>query len=174
MAWTAWTPEELELVRLIYPAEKWPAILKQFPGRTQAAIRNQAISQGIKRLRNSRTPWTGAEKMALRRLWPRAPWSEILDTIPRHPQPAIGRMASQMGLRRDPSTKQSKHRLIWTLRETRRKNGMTQERLAEILGSHAVQIAKWERGEQMPRLLSFFDWVQAMGFRLELQTGTRD
>jgi transcriptional regulator with XRE-family HTH domain len=83
-------------------------------------------------------------------------------------------MASTMKLRRDPSTKQSPYRLIRTLRETRRRNGLTQERLAEKLGAHCVQIAKWERGEQMPRLRTFFDWVEAMGFRLELNKGTRE
>jgi DNA-binding XRE family transcriptional regulator len=174
MAGKPWTAEELELVRLIYPVEKWSNILKQFPGRTQAAIRNQVISQGIKRVYNSRTPWTGAERVILQRLWPHGSWAELLVGIPRHPQPAIAKMAAQMKLRRDPSAKQSRHSIIRTLRETRRKNGMTQERLAELVGSHCVQIAKWERGEQLPRLQSFFDWIEAMGFRLELQKGTRN
>jgi hypothetical protein len=83
MSGKPWTAEELELVRLMYPVEKWPALLKQFPGRSKAAIRNQVISKGIKRLRNSRTPWTGAERMALARLWPRATWPQILEAIPR-------------------------------------------------------------------------------------------
>lgn len=169
MAGHAWTQAELDAVRSVYPIGTWKQILDALPGRTKASIRCQVISQGIKRTRNPRVSWTGAEYLIVRKLYPLAPWPTICAALPRHHQSAIAKQANMLGLKRDGATRQSRIAIIRELRATRRRLGISSENLANRLGSHRVQLAKWERGEQMPRLQSFFDWIEALGFRIELQ-----
>lgn len=168
-----WTQAELDTVHQIYPAGRWSQILQALPGRSKASIRCQVIARGIKRAKNSRTAWTGAEIVTLRKLYPLAPWPEICAAIPRHPQSAIAKQANMRGLKRDGATKYAKHGIIRELRAIRRSQGIPAAHLADRIGAHRVQLAKWERGEQLPRFQSFLDWVEALGLRIELQRNAR-
>jgi DNA-binding transcriptional regulator YiaG len=164
-----WSQEELAALRELYPLGRWPALKKALPGRTVAAVRNMAISLEIRNERNPRVAWTGAEKHLLTRLYPSGSWKSICAAIPRHHQSAIAKQGNLMGLKRDGSTKKSRFNVIRELRELRRSKGIQQRYLAKSIGSHTVQLAKWERGEQLPRLASFFDWVQALGYKIRLE-----
>lgn len=168
-----WTEKELLIVRTLYPTAKWPPLLKALPGRSKASIRCQVISLGIKRERNSRTPWTGAENMLLRKLYPSASWPDIVRAIPRHPQTAIARQASTLKLKRDGAKKKANASIIRELRAYRRTLNIPSDHLADRIGTHRVQLSRWERGEQLPRLQSFFDWVEALGLQLHLSRGNR-
>ena len=96
-----WTADEIERLKVLYPNKGWPVLLREFPGRTKAAIRCQVIAMGVKREKDSRTPWHGSEHIILRRLYPSASWPTICAAIPRHPQSAIAKQATSLGLKRD-------------------------------------------------------------------------
>jgi DNA-binding transcriptional regulator YiaG len=168
MGGRTWTQEELETVSRLYPVTPWPALLKALPGRTKAAIRCQVISRDIRKQTNSRTSWTGTECAILTKMYPREPWSKICAAIPRHPQGSIGKQANAMKLKRDGAKAESRVLLIRELRKRRREMGIPVTHLANRIGVHRVQLSKWERGEQLPRLRGLFDWVGALGFRLEI------
>lgn len=169
MSGRQWSEDELIALRKFYPLGRWPAIRKALPSRTKAAIRCQAIALGISNERNPRIFWTGAENALLRKFYPMGSWDQICKAIPRHHKTAIAKQANSIGLKRDRATKKSRHKIIRQLRELRRERGIQQRYLAETIGSHTVQLAKWERGEQLPRLLSFFDWVNALGYQIRLE-----
>lgn len=164
-----WTAEEIERVKALYPSTSWPLLLRQFPGRTKASIRNQAIALGVNKIKGSRASWHGSEYVALRKLYPHASWKEICAAIPRHPPTAIAKQANLLGLKRDRAAKKSRYRLIRELREIRRNSAEPRASVARRIGIHVVQLAKWERGEQHPRIAGFFDWIDALGYRLELR-----
>jgi DNA-binding XRE family transcriptional regulator len=164
-----WSNREINALHAHYPSADWVAIQRAIPNRTRDAILQMGQVHKIKRLKRSKTFWTGPEKERLRKLWPFAPWPEILSAIPRHPKMSIARMASFLGVKRD-AARRSPYPIIRELRKIRRERGFRQDILAEQLGSHRIQIAKWERGEQVPRLRTFFDWVQALDLQLTLTT----
>lgn len=164
-----WTTEEIDLLKRLYPGASWEGLLNAFPGRTLCAIRVQAVTLQIKRTKNGKTYWNGYEKKILREIYLRAPWSAICEQIPRHPRGSIAKMANVMGLKRD-AYRQSPYPIIRELRTIRQDRKLEQSKLARKLGSHQVQIAKWERGEHVPRLRTFFDWVEALGLRLKIET----
>jgi DNA-binding XRE family transcriptional regulator len=166
MGGKTWTKTDIGTLCKLYPGEHWNKIKAALPGRTRASIQVKAIELRIKRHRDGKTPWTGPEKATLRELWPSAPWKTILAALPRHPKPAIAKMGSTLGVRRD-TARRSPYPIIRELRRARQE-AMEQDILAEILGTHRVQIAKWERGEVVPRLRMFFDWVEALGYQLRL------
>ena len=169
----AWTQEELDRLRRLYPGASWDGLRNAFPGRTRASMQVQAISLNIKRLRDGRTLWRQSEKDRLCALYPRAPWDKICESLPRHPRSAIAKMANALGLRRDASV-HSKFPVIQQLRAIRRERGISQNELAGEIGTHAVQIAKWERGENMPRTRTLFDWIEALDLKIALTTAERD
>lgn len=167
MGGVPWSEQELMTLKQLYPVAHWNELNAAFRQRTKASVQVKAIELGIARTKNAKTPWTGAEKLMLRNLYDRSSWDEICAAIPRHARPAIAKMANTMSLRRD-TAQRSPYPIIRELRAQRRALDIEQQVLAKILGSHKVQIAKWERGELVPRLRTFFDWVEALGFRLEL------
>jgi DNA-binding transcriptional regulator YiaG len=164
-----WTDQEIAALRHFYPLGRWPAIRKALPGRTIAAIRCQAVTLGVKNTRNPRTAWHGSERQLLQKLYPSAPWPALLAALPRHHKTAIVKQANDLGFKRDGAKKQSRHNIIRELRQLRRARGIKQSVLAGTIGSHTVQLAKWERGEQLPRLLGFFDWINALGLQIRLE-----
>lgn len=85
-----------------------------------------------------------------------------------HRWPTISRKACEIKVKRDPARRVSRYRLMRELREARRAAGIKQTAIAALVGTHSVQIAKWERGETVPRFASFIDWAEAVGFRVEL------
>lgn len=163
-----WTDREIDRLRHLYPTAPWPNLLKAFPSRTKFAIQVQAIKFRIKRKINARTHWTGPEKNLLAKLYPVASWSEICGAMPRHPKKSIVKMANSLKIRRDHAKKRSVYPVIQKLREIRRDSNIDQLILADIVGCHRVQISYWERGDKVPRLRSFFDWIEALGYRIDL------
>lgn len=119
----------------------------------------------VKRVHRS---WTGAEITILRDLYPHASWPELCAALPRHPQASIAKYANGLGLSRDKAKAKSPYFIVQELRRLRRAQKLDQIILADKLGTHRIQIAKWERGECVPRLRMFFDWVQALGYELKL------
>lgn len=169
MSGRRWSQQELDHVRRLYPDYAWSGIIPALPKRSKAAIRCKVFELGLKRKWASRTPWTGAEIAILRKLYPNAPWSQICKAIPRHPKPAIGKMATSLKIGRDRAMKQSRFAIVRELRAARRASGLRQDVLAKLVGTLPVQIAKWERGETVPRFASFLDWAEALGYRVELR-----
>lgn len=164
-----WKDSDIERLRALFPTKAWRRLKLEFPGRTVGAIRQKAVCLGIVREINPRVPWFPSEKLILRKLWPAATRAAIIDAIPRHHYTAIGKQANMMGLRRlDKATMKSRYRLIRELRAMRLARGISPEVLATVMGAHRVQISKWERGESVPRLATVFDWVEALGCRLEI------
>lgn len=169
MSGLPWSAQEIDALRRTYPVRSWNLVLASVPGRTKAAVRCKVISLDIRKEKNSRVSWLGSELALVRKLYPRAPWPEICAAIPRHAQSAIAKQANSMNLARDRATKRSRFAIIQELRSERQRRKIPQAALAQLIGSHTVQLANWERGQQMPRLRSFFDWVQALEFRLLLE-----
>jgi transcriptional regulator with XRE-family HTH domain len=55
------------------------------------------------------------------------------------------------------------------LREARLRAGLTQEALAERVGTNRPQIARWEAGAVAPSLDTLLDLIRACGFDLPLE-----
>lgn len=55
------------------------------------------------------------------------------------------------------------------LREARLRAGMTQQDLAERIGTNRPQIARWEAGGMAPSLDTLLELVRACGFDLPLE-----
>jgi transcriptional regulator with XRE-family HTH domain len=55
------------------------------------------------------------------------------------------------------------------LREARLRSGLTQEALAERVGTNRPQIARWEAGAVAPSLDTLLDLIRACGFDLPLE-----
>jgi transcriptional regulator with XRE-family HTH domain len=55
------------------------------------------------------------------------------------------------------------------LREARLRAGMTQQEVAERIGTNRPQIARWEAGAMAPSLDTLLDLVRACGFDLPLE-----
>jgi DNA-binding transcriptional regulator YiaG len=163
-----WNGEEIEAIRGLYPSTVWPIVLKALPGRSKAAVRCKVIELGIKKTKGSKIPWTGAERMKLRELYPKTPWPEIEAALPRHAKTAISKQANMLKLRRDSAGTVSRYALFRELRVIRRRRGLTQVALGRVVGVHPVQIAKWERGETVPRMQNLIDWIEGLGYRLSL------
>lgn len=161
-----WSAAEIDLLRQHYPCSTWKVMRAALPGRTRSAISCRATTLSIKRDCAGRVAWTCVETALLRRLYPKATWDEICKAIPRHRHGAIAKQATTMKLRRDPARMKSKYRLIRELRQIRRNIGMTNARLATSIGIHPVQLARWERGVQLPRTRGLFDWIESLGCEL--------
>jgi hypothetical protein len=168
----AWTSQEdAELLR-IYPTAQWRFLLRAFPDRTREGITQHAQFLEISRELNARNAWTGAEKKLLAALYPTASRERIIGALPRHSKwGTIVKMANTMGLKRefDVVAKHQRHPIVRKLRASRRERGILLVDLSRKIGAHPVQLARWESGQQMPRLRSFFDWVQALNFELVLR-----
>ena len=142
-----WSPEELELVDLLYRDASWAALKVALPARSSKAIRLRGRKRGIERFNCARSwssrdnamlecgwccgfeigylseilgrsgnaiktqrakiglaPrrhwWTPEEDRRVLRLYPSAPWSEILKAIPGRSKPAIAERARKLGVRR--------------------------------------------------------------------------
>jgi transcriptional regulator with XRE-family HTH domain len=55
------------------------------------------------------------------------------------------------------------------LREARLRAGLTQEALAQRVGTNRPQVARWEAGGMAPSLETLLDLIQACGFDLPLE-----
>jgi DNA-binding transcriptional regulator YiaG len=164
-----WSEQEVGTLRRLYPMAPWVGLLAALPGRSRHSIHEMAKYLEIRRLKKRQTWWTAAEKNMLAKLYPRSTWPELIEALPRHPRASIAKMASMLRLRRaDACANASPYKIIRLLRKIRREKGLTQIDLAPIVGTLHVQIAKWETGECVPRTRTLFDWVQALGYRLEL------
>lgn len=164
-----WSEQEIGSLRRLYPMASWVGLFSALPGRSRASIHEAAKALEIRRLKKRQTFWTMAEKNLLKKLYPRSTWPELIEALPRHPRASIAKMASMLGARRaDACASASPYKLIRELRKIRRDRGLRQVDLAEVIGTQCVQIAKWETGECVPRTRTLFDWVQALGYRLEL------
>lgn len=60
------------------------------------------------------------------------------------------------------------------VREARRRAGLTQRELAELLGTSQAQIARWELGKTSPPFDRVVDAVRACGFELTVSIATPD
>lgn len=171
MSGAKWSVDEIGRLHALYPYEpRWKKLLPQFPGRSKAAIRCKVQTLDIHRATNSRVPWLSSEKIALRKLWPSAKWPEISAAIPRHSKSAIGKQASSMKIvRTDKAKQQSRYSIIRDLRAIRKASGASAGSMAVLIGTHWVRLQRWESEYDVPRLASFFDWVEALGYRLRLE-----
>lgn len=170
MAGNFWSEKEIKVLQRLYPSADWLELHAALPSRTLAAIHWMARAQNVKRLKNGKTFWTNPEKSTLKQLWPNAPWGALCKALPRHSRGAIARMAPTLGVRRDTARK-SPYPIIRELREIRRQREIRQDVLADQIGTSPIQIAKWERGEHVPRLRALFDWAQALDCKIALTSG---
>ena len=93
--YTHWMPREDAMIRehLSARGAAWCAAQT---GRTLAAVRARATLIGA----THPTWWTPGEDATLSRMYPSAPWPELLRAIPGHTRDAIARRAQALGLRR--------------------------------------------------------------------------
>lgn len=61
------------------------------------------------------------------------------------------------------------HPIIRQLRTERVKAGLTQAKLAEVMGYDQTTIHYWEVGKSRPSWCSFLNWTQSLGLELELR-----
>lgn len=90
-----WTKPEIDIVLKYYPNfEKMTDLL---PHRTERACRNKWYESTSKRIIN---PWTGAELMVLRRLYPHADREYLIKSLPKRSVYAIHSRACLLKIRR--------------------------------------------------------------------------
>lgn len=166
-----WSEDEDRLLASLYRRARWSALLARFPGRTQGGIQQHAAKLGIDRHANRKPAWTGAEEKTLCRLFERATWDEVCQALPRHSRSAIRNRATGLRLRRPARTKlQSRYALIRELRRIRRDGRQTMGDLAARIGVHKSRVQFWELGVSVPRLPMLFDWIEALGCKLKLES----
>lgn len=167
MGGSIWSTKDVERLGRLYPSAPWVGLLAAFPGRTKSSIQQGAQQRDLRRIKNGKWPWTGPEKEKLKKMWPRATWDELRTAFSDRTDMALAKQANALGVRRDYG-QQSPYPIIRQLRQIRRAKNIKQAKLGRKVGSHAVQIAKWERGEYVPRTRTLFDWVEALGYELRL------
>lgn len=64
--------------------------------------------------------------------------------------------------------------LAETVRELRKKHGISQGELAQIAGVSLPSISRFERGKDTIRLDVLMKMLDALGYRLEIKTKDRD
>lgn len=64
--------------------------------------------------------------------------------------------------------------LAATVRELRKKHGISQGELAQIAGVSLPSISRFERGKDTIRLDVLMKMLDALGYRLEIKTKDRD
>ncbi len=60
------------------------------------------------------------------------------------------------------------------IREARKRAGLTQRQLAELLGTTQAVIARWESGQRSPTFQRVLEAVRACGFDLSIRIVNRD
>lgn len=119
-----------------------------------------------------RCAWTPAENALLERLWPYAARDVIEAALPTRNWEAIGKRAADRKILR---TRQSRSKRADTvdpffleLREIRESRRIHRKQLADKIGHHYIQIAKWELGETVPRWLALRDWLAGLNVKIKV------
>ena len=91
-----WTQREISVCLEHHP--DFVIMQKKLPRRTRGAIAEMCRRLG---LTDPPKPWTGAEHIRLRKMYPSASWEEILAAFPGRTRQGIIQVAYRRGLRRD-------------------------------------------------------------------------
>lgn len=110
--------------------------------------------------------WSTEEMDRLLALYPSASPEELVAAFPGKKLGAIKRHACAIGIRRKhlrPVVEANgRHAIFKKLEEIRITKGMTRVELADIVGYHHSNLARWERGDDEPRWTSLLDWLDAL------------
>jgi DNA-binding XRE family transcriptional regulator len=125
-----------------------------------------------------RATWTNNEIAALRKLWPTASRADIEAAIPNRSFETVGKMATKLKIRRPSQARRENkrhvHPLIVQLHHARIAQNMTIKELARRAGHHPVETHEWEMGKKTPKLLTFIDCANALGFDVYLRPRLSD
>ncbi len=157
-----WSDEELETLRRLYP--DYGALLRALPGRTKAAIENQAYQN---RITIKRRAWTTGDNRLLKQLWASYKVREIADQMGRCSS-YIDKRARLLGLPpRSRPLKQTGMRNYDEIREVARQVKLTMKDLCEISGTSTYFIRPGDRARRRkPRYLSEAKAVEELGGKL--------
>lgn len=101
-----WNPNEVDILRRLYPKTSKSEILEALPRRSWPRIQNKASKLKIKRLffpnqyRGVSWRWTEEKVAILRDLYPRSPKEEVLKALPDHLWDSIQSKAKTLEIRR--------------------------------------------------------------------------
>lgn len=163
---TQWSEQELATLERVYRGATWEGIRNAIPKRTTRAIQQMASGRDIPRGRQR--PWTEPMKRRLKQLYAGATWGVLLAEFAPHTGDAIASKARELGLTRPRQGKTSRHRIVRQLRARRIARRIRQKVLAHKIGVDAHRLSNWERGQVVPRLRLFFDWVEALDAELTI------
>jgi transcriptional regulator with XRE-family HTH domain len=127
--------------------------------------KNRRIGRGL--------AWTDEDVAYLRGAYSASPRAVIRSHLANRQWHTICKMASMLGLHRDPRATYLNHRhvpaICEQLRRERERQKMTRPQLSEKIGYHHNQILAWELGKAQPRLSYLADWAAGLGFDLALR-----
>jgi DNA-binding XRE family transcriptional regulator len=81
----------------------------------------------------------------------------------------IRRPIKPYAVRPTPMEEQFYRALIASLIEERHRQGITQERLCQIIGVSDGLVNKWESGVRLPSLFYFMCWCASLGLQLKTE-----
>jgi hypothetical protein len=95
-----WTKAELARIKR-YAREPLVKLANRFPGRTVAAVKAQRSNFiGSRQTGKRAAHWKNTEVTTLRKMWPAAPWPEILAALPGRTYRSIRGQSVRLGLKR--------------------------------------------------------------------------
>jgi hypothetical protein len=94
-----WYKDDEEKLKKIYPQANWEKILKEFPNKTQKAIKEKARRLNVHR-KNDNESWTQKEKDILNKYYATANKNKLTKSLPRRSWEAISNKAQKMGIKR--------------------------------------------------------------------------
>lgn len=116
--------------------------------------------------------WTAAEDAVLARLYPTAPWVDVVAALPNRGRQAIYKRAADRDLHRHPFLRRSvvkeTHPLIAKLADERCRRKMRSEDLATKAGINRQSIIGYELGNSDPTFDRVARWAAALGYEVVL------
>ncbi|MDT2024536.1 hypothetical protein [Methylocella sp. CPCC 101449] len=155
-----WTEREDNFIRENYP--DYEKLTKKLSGRSYNAIRNRCRVIGVSRRLES---WTAAEKLRLRKLWPKGSKRDLGNAFPNRTHSAIRSMAQAMKLTKRLDLFRTNVPLVDDIRQRARSLGYTMSELDTLARSGRFFAAGCIKGS-VPRPQYIEAAVRRLGGRL--------
>ena len=97
---------------------------------------------------NQHTPWSETENEVLGRFYPSSDWFALIEKFPNRTIIAISRQASKIGVRRKRFVVGDMCKEIIELAQRRKSAGISQRKVADVIGYDARYVCYWEHGQR--------------------------